>query len=308
MTIRLPLHVRAELIAHARHEAPNECCGMLIGRVGEIHDSVRVRNVADAPATRYRVDPAEHIALNRRLRGSSLSIVGAYHSHPGSPAIPSETDQAEALYPEFVWLIVSLAAAGGEIAAFRLTADRFVSIPIVEESNMSGVIDSVRGEFQRYKTLGEGALLQMADAELCAADARTAGNSVAVICAHVAGNLRSRFTDFLTTDGEKPWRKRDEEFEPRLVTREALLANWETGWRVLFDTLASLDESRLHDTVKIRGEAVPVHGALHRALAHVAYHVGQIVYIGKVLRGKEWNYLSIPPGQSDAANARMNRQ
>lgn len=173
---------------------------------------------------------------------------------------------------------------------------------------MSPIIESLRKEFQRYKSLAEGAIAQVSDAELCAPDAHAGGNSVAVICWHVAGNLRSRFTDFLTTDGEKPWRKRDEEFEPRLVTREALLANWETGWRVLFDTLASLDESRLHDTVKIRGEAVPVHGALHRALAHVAYHVGQIVYIGKVLRGKEWNYLSIPPGQSDAANARMNRQ
>jgi Protein of unknown function (DUF1572) len=170
---------------------------------------------------------------------------------------------------------------------------------------MSAIIDSVRDEFQRYKTLGEAAMRQMADAELCAADAGAGGNSVAVICAHVAGNLRSRFTDFLTTDGEKPWRKRDGEFEPRLVTRDALLSNWESGWRVLFDTLSSLDDSRLHDVVTIRGEAVSVHGALHRALAHVAYHVGQIVYVGKVMRGKEWNSLSIPLGQSEAFNTRM---
>jgi desampylase len=132
MTVLLPQHVRAELIAHARQEAPNECCGMLIGRGAAIERSVRVRNVADTPATRYRIDPAEHISLNRRLRGSSLSVVGAYHSHPRSAAVPSETDRCEALYPEFVWLIVSLAGGAGEIGAFRLTADRLVNLSIVE--------------------------------------------------------------------------------------------------------------------------------------------------------------------------------
>ena len=172
---------------------------------------------------------------------------------------------------------------------------------------MSAIIESLRKEFQRYKSLAEGAIAQVSDHELCAPDAHAGGNSVAVICWHVAGNLRSRFTDFLTTDGEKPWRKRDEEFEPRLVTREELLARWDGGWQVLFDTLSTLEDRQLHEPVSIRGEALHVHDALHRALAHVAYHAGQIVHIARLLRGSAWNYLSIPPGQSDAANAAVAR-
>jgi hypothetical protein len=168
---------------------------------------------------------------------------------------------------------------------------------------MADLIDSIRREFLRYKSLAEGAINQMSDAELSVSEADGA-NSVAVICWHVGGNLRSRFTDFLTTDGEKPWRKRDEEFEPRLVAREELLEKWESGWRVLLDTLSGLDDQYLHRTVTIRGQELRVHEALHRALAHLAYHVGQIVYIAKSMRGTTWTYLSIPPGGSDAYNAK----
>jgi len=131
--VRLPARVKEELSAHARQAAPDECCGMLVGRDFVIEESVRVRNIASMPATRYLVDPAEHIAINRRLRGSARSIVGAYHSHPGSPPLPSERDRAEALYPEFVWMIVSLADPGGTLAAFRLTAGSFIEVPIVVE-------------------------------------------------------------------------------------------------------------------------------------------------------------------------------
>lgn len=106
---------------------------MLVGRDFVIEESVRVRNIASTPATRYLVDPAEHIAINRRLRGSARSIVGAYHSHPASPTLPSERDRAEALYPEFVWMIVSLAGPGETLAAFRLAAGSFIEVPIVVE-------------------------------------------------------------------------------------------------------------------------------------------------------------------------------
>jgi hypothetical protein len=166
---------------------------------------------------------------------------------------------------------------------------------------MTNIIASIRGEFMRYKSLAEGAIRQVGDHELSQAGA--ADNSIAVICWHVSGNLRSRFTDFLTSDGEKPWRKRDEEFEPRAVARTELLEKWEQGWAVLFGALDGLREDQLGQTVTIRGQSVLVHEALHRALAHLAYHVGQIVYIAKSLRGAGWDSLSIPPGGSDRFNA-----
>ena len=182
---------------------------------------------------------------------------------------------------------------------------------------MSSIIESIRGEFARYRGLAEAAIKQLTGADLQAvpslprrsgersersAEAGEEGNSIATICWHVSGNLKSRFTDFLTTDGEKPWRKRDEEFEPRAVTRDELLAHWAGGWSVLEATLATLSDDDLQKTITIRQQPMPVHEALHRSLAHTAYHVGQIVFIAKSLRGAAWTSLSIPRGQSDAYN------
>jgi uncharacterized damage-inducible protein DinB len=167
---------------------------------------------------------------------------------------------------------------------------------------MTAVVSSIRAEFGRYKALAESALNQLEDAQLTA-PAPGGGNSIAVICWHVAGNLRSRFTDFLTTDGEKPWRQREEEFRDRVVTRTELRAQWERGWSVLVETLAGLSDNQLAETVTIRGQPLRVHEALHRSLAHVSYHVGQVVYAARGLRGDSWRFLSIPPGKSDAYNA-----
>jgi len=166
---------------------------------------------------------------------------------------------------------------------------------------MPAIIESITGEFRRYKALAEGALAQLSDADLVA-PAPGGGNSIATICWHVAGNLRSRFTEFLTSDGEKPWRNREEEFQARQVTQAELLDHWERGWEALFTTLAALHDADLDRLVQIRGQAFRVDESLHRALAHAAYHVGQIVYASKALRGSAWRYLSIPPGQSDAFN------
>jgi uncharacterized damage-inducible protein DinB len=166
---------------------------------------------------------------------------------------------------------------------------------------MTNITDSIRGEYLRYKALAEAAIDQLSDDEL-SAPGPNGGNSIAVICWHVSGNLRSRFTDFLTSDGEKPWRKREEEFQTRTVGRAALLSKWSEGWDVLLGTLATLTDEQLQLTVSIRGQALHVHEALHRSLAHLSYHVGQIVYLAKSFRGKDWKYLSIPPGKSDAYN------
>jgi uncharacterized damage-inducible protein DinB len=168
---------------------------------------------------------------------------------------------------------------------------------------MSGTIASLRAEYLRYKALAEGALGQLSEPELGTAGPG-GGNSVATICWHMAGNLRSRFTDFLTTDGEKPWRFREEEFQAPTVSRDELLAHWERGWSTLLDTLGGLTDDDLERTVTIRGQQLTVNEALHRSLAHAAYHVGQVVYAARGLRGESWRFLSIPPGKSEAYNAR----
>jgi len=161
---------------------------------------------------------------------------------------------------------------------------------------MRDLIASIEAEYRRYKTLGEGAINQLADSQL--AQVPGTGNSIVTIVWHLAGNLKSRFTDFLTADGEKPWRDRDSEFLAREVSRKELQAKWEHGWRVLFAALTDLSDVDLGRTVTIRGEPHTVAQALHRSLAHASYHVGQIVYEAKALRGADWRYLSIPPGQS----------
>jgi uncharacterized damage-inducible protein DinB len=166
---------------------------------------------------------------------------------------------------------------------------------------MSSIVDSVAAEYRRYKALAEAAVAQLSDDALCTAGPND-GNSIAVIYWHVSGNLKSRFTDFLTSDGEKPWRNREEEFAGRSVTRAELLQKWEQGWEVLLGALAALTDEHLQHTVTIRGQPMSVHEALHRSLAHVTYHVGQIVYLAKSFKGKDWTYLTIPPGKSDAYN------
>jgi Protein of unknown function (DUF1572) len=161
------------------------------------------------------------------------------------------------------------------------------------------LIESITAEYRRYKQLGEGAFAQLAEPEL----SRTPSlddNSIAVIVWHVAGNLKSRFTDFRTADGEKAWRNRDEEFAERPVTREQLLEKWESGWQVLFAALDALTDDDLHQTITIRRQPLAIHQALHRSLAHTSYHVGQIVYVAKGFRGAGWRSLSIPKGASAA--------
>lgn len=169
------------------------------------------------------------------------------------------------------------------------------------------LIESIRGEYERYKSLAEGAIAQMPDGDLVASRGGAA-NSIATICWHIAGNLRSRFTNFLTEDGEKPWRTREEEFDDRQVTRAELLARWDEGWQPLFLALAELTDDDLDRAVTIRAQPLKVHEALHRSLAHTSYHVGQIVLIAKESQGDAWRSLSIPRGQSDAYNRTLGRE
>jgi uncharacterized damage-inducible protein DinB len=165
----------------------------------------------------------------------------------------------------------------------------------------------IERELRRYKTLAERAMAQVDESALN----RTSpgfDNSIAILVWHISGNLRSRFTDFLTTDGEKPWRHRDEEFVARHVGRTELTAKWEEGWHVLLGTLAAMTDEDLPHTITIRQEAMPAQDALYRVLAHVAYHVGQIVYVAKAARGESWTFLTIQPGKSEEANRNAARQ
>jgi hypothetical protein len=155
--------------------------------------------------------------------------------------------------------------------------------------------------YQNHKTLGERAIAQIPDTDLHTRLDPDA-NSIAVIVQHLAGNLRSRFTEFLTTDGEKPDRDRDAEFDmPASLSRAEIVKSWEDAWAIALGSLASLTPEDLDRTVTIRGEPFLVHEAVDRLAAHSAYHVGQIVLLAKHFAGPTWTSLSIPKGQSKAA-------
>jgi hypothetical protein len=152
-----------------------------------------------------------------------------------------------------------------------------------------------------YKQLGEKAMAQIDDSQLNW-QATEDSNSIANIVKHLWGNMLSRWTDFLTTDGEKPWRQRDGEFEVETMTRDSLMLRWNEGWNCLFAALDSLTDDDLEKIVYIRNEGHTVMDAIHRQIAHYAYHVGQIVYVAK-LRTAEWSSLSIPRNKSAEYNS-----
>ena len=169
-------------------------------------------------------------------------------------------------------------------------------------------LEDVRATAAYYKKLADDAMAQVDDAQF-AAPLGNEENSIALIVKHMAGNLRSRWTDFLTTDGEKPDRDRDAEFEVHGGDdRAALLEAWERGWATFLGTLQSLSPDDLARTVRIRGEPQTVIRAVDRGVAHACYHVGQIVLLAKHFAGPAWRSLSIPRGQSQQFNARMTEQ
>jgi hypothetical protein len=160
-------------------------------------------------------------------------------------------------------------------------------------------LEEIKRQFRGHKRMAEAAIAQLEDKDFFAViDAES--NSVAVLVKHIAGNARSRFTDFLTSDGEKPDRFRDQEFElSGKTTREEVMRWWEEGWTIIFTTLESLNPDDVQRTVTIRQEPHTVMQALNRALTHYAQHIGQIVFLAKHLRSSQWQTLSIPRGKSE---------
>lgn len=164
-----------------------------------------------------------------------------------------------------------------------------------------GYLESVIKQFEYYKLLGEKTFSQLDD-EALFWKYNEDSNSISVIVNHLSGNMLSRWSDFLNSDGEKVWRKRDEEFENNIKTREVLMQKWNQGWNCLLETLYSLKESDLTKIIYIRNEGHTVIEAINRQLAHYPYHIGQIVFIGKMITNNNWKSLSIPKGDSQKYN------
>ena len=162
-------------------------------------------------------------------------------------------------------------------------------------------LNSVSIQFRYYKMLAEKTFAQLSDKELFW-QYNEESNSIATIVKHLSGNMLSRWTDFLTTDGEKEWRNRDTEFENDLKTRKDLFSLWNQGWSCLFEALTSLSGDDLEKEIYIRNQGHTVMEAINRQLAHYPYHVGQIVFIGKMASGTNWVSLSIPKGKSNEVN------
>ena len=164
-------------------------------------------------------------------------------------------------------------------------------------------LSSATKQFEYYKMLGEKAMNQLPD-EALFWQYNQESNSIAIIVNHITGNMLSRFTDFLTTDGEKAWRNRDAEFENNFADRNALLDQWDKGWNCLLSTLKALSEEQLENIVYIRNDGHTVVEAINRQLAHYSYHIGQIVFIAKMIADEKWESLSIPRNKSNDYNSR----
>ena len=165
----------------------------------------------------------------------------------------------------------------------------------------SKYLNHSKDQFKYYRFLGERTFDQLDENDLFW-QFNEQSNSIAIIVNHLHGNMKSRWTDFLTSDGEKEWRHRDSEFESVIKSKEELTTKWNDGWECLFDALNSVDTTNFGTEIFIRNQAHSIIEAIDRQLAHYCYHVGQIVYIGRMIKGSEWRSLSIPKGKSAEFN------
>ena len=162
-------------------------------------------------------------------------------------------------------------------------------------------IESVKKQFKYYKLLGDKTFEQLGEGDLFESFDKEV-NSIAIIVNHMQGNMLSRWTDFLVADGEKEWRNRDLEFEPVITTRQELISKWNQGWNCLFKALDAINDSNFNRTIYIRNQQHTIVEAVNRQMMHYAYHIGQIVYIGTLIRGDSWISLSVPKGRSEEFN------
>ncbi len=166
---------------------------------------------------------------------------------------------------------------------------------------MESYLSSIIKQFEYYKSLGDKTFNQLSFEEM-QKEFTQDSNSITIIVKHLVGNMLSRWTNFLTEDGEKEWRHRDAEFQDTYTSKEVLIANWNKGWNCLFNAIKPLKETDLERIIYIRNQGHTVTEAINRQLAHYSYHTGQIVFLGKLIKGKNWTSLSIPKGDSSKYN------
>jgi uncharacterized damage-inducible protein DinB len=176
--------------------------------------------------------------------------------------------------------------------------------PLMALEFTTSYLKDATATFGHYKRLAERAIEQTPDDALALTGAE-GSNSIAILMKHLSGNMRSRWRDFLTTDGEKPDRNRDTEFEAPFRTRAEMMAAWDAAWKQVFETLSTLTEADLDRSITIRDEAHSVMQAITRQLTHCSYHVGQIVYLAKQFAGGQWKILTVPRGKSGEYNTRV---
>ena len=162
-------------------------------------------------------------------------------------------------------------------------------------------LESIKKQFEYYKLLGELTFNQLEEKELFWQFDETS-NSISIIVNHLWGNMKSRWTDFLITDGEKNWRNRDLEFESVIQSKKELIAKWNEGWKCLFTALNSINKDNFYTEIYIRNQGHSVMEAINRQLTHYSYHIGQLVFIGKIIKKVEWKSLTIPKGKSSNYN------
>ncbi|OBX21944.1 uncharacterized protein DUF1572 [Gelidibacter algens] len=167
----------------------------------------------------------------------------------------------------------------------------------MENNLLSGIFK----QFMYYKTVGDKTISVLSFEEMNY-QPNADSNSISIIVKHMVGNMLSRWTNFLNEDGEKEWRQRDQEFEASYTTKDELLKDWEKGWSCLFDAISHLKESDMKQVIYIRNEGHTVAEAIFRQLGHYPYHIGQMAYIGKLIKGDQWISLSIPKGHSKSYN------
>ncbi|WP_109299212.1 DUF1572 family protein [Aquimarina sp. AU474] len=173
--------------------------------------------------------------------------------------------------------------------------------------NATQYLEGIQKQFKYYQSLGEKTIAQLPNEQLFW-QYNDDSNSIAIIIKHLWGNMKSRWTDFLTSDGEKEWRMRDAEFEDDIKTKEEVLIKWNDGWQCLFDALDSINETNFDNPIYIRNIEHSITEAINRQLAHYSYHIGQIVVIGKMIAGPSWQSLSIPKGESSVYNKKRFEQ
>ena len=174
----------------------------------------------------------------------------------------------------------------------------------MEQNNFNtnvAYLENVKSQFLYYKTIGEKAINQLEENQLFES-INDDNNSIATIVKHLSGNMLSRWTDFLTTDGEKEWRNRDSEFEETIATKQQLFEIWNKGWNCFFNALNSIEPNQLSTLIYIRNEGHSILEAINRQLAHYPYHIGQIVFYAKMLKSSSWESLSIPKNKSSSYN------